>query len=199
MPRSGCASPPLMDAMQGGRMGGGNGKVFAVRDGLMELTNEQAFSDRQAIYALLAESSRLGVPLSRDAERGIAYIMLHPELQHKNTRITWPALSEILGGAFPSLALRPMHRLGLLIQALPEFRNIDSLVGRDFYHRYTVDEHSCRALEHLQELAAPPEQRGAHFAPLWRAVDCRPLLVLSLLLHDLGKGLSAEGHDSCSR
>ena len=184
----------LMNAMPGGRTEAGNGRAFAVRDGLLELTNEQAFSDRQTIYALLAESSRRGVPLSRDAERGIAYIMLHPELQHRNTRITWPALSEILGGTFPSLALRPMHRLGLLTEALPEFRTIDSLVVRDFYHRYTVDEHSLRAIEHLQELAAPPDQRGAHFAPLWRTVDRRDLLILSLLLHDVGKGMPVESH-----
>src|ERR1700719_481397 len=184
----------LMNAMPGGKIEAGSGRAFAVRDGLLELTNEQAFSDRQTIYALLAESSRLGIPLSRDAERGIAYIMLHPELQHKNTRITWPALSEILAGAFPSLALRPMHRLGLLTEALPEFRTIDSLVVRDFYHRYTVDEHSLRAIEHLQELAAPPDQRGAHFAPLWRTVDRRDLLILSLLLHDVGKGMPVESH-----
>jgi tetratricopeptide (TPR) repeat protein len=120
--------------------------------------------------------------------------MLHPELQHKNTRITWPALNEILGGAFPSLALRPMHRLGLLIEALPEFRTIDSLVVRDFYHRYTVDEHSLRAIEHLQELSAPPDQRGLHFAPLWRTVDRRDLLILSLLLHEVGKGMPVESH-----
>jgi [protein-PII] uridylyltransferase len=87
-----------------------------------------------------------------------------------------------------------MHRLGLLIEALPEFRNIDSLVVRDFYHRYTVDEHSLRAIEHLQELAAPPDQRGAHFAPLWRTVDRRDLLILSLLLHDVGKGMPVESH-----
>src|SRR5271166_4600850 len=155
----------LMNAMPGGKTETPNGKSFIVRDGLLELTNEQAFSDRQAIYALLAESSRIGVPLSRDAERGIAYIMMHPELQQRNTRITWPALSEILGGDYPSIALRPMHRLGLLIEALPEFRTIDSLVVRDFYHRYTVDEHSLRAIEHLQELAAPPDPLGAHFAP----------------------------------
>ena len=45
---------------------------------------------------------------------------------------------------------------------------IDSLVVRDFYHRYTVDEHSLRTIEHLQELAEPPDERGAHFAPLWK-------------------------------
>ena len=66
-------------------------------------------------------------------------------------------------GTIPGLALRPMHRLGLLTEALPEFRTIDSLVVRDFYHRYTVDEHSLRTIEHLQELADPQEPLGKHF------------------------------------
>jgi len=183
----------LMNAMPGAKIEG-SGKPYTLRDGLLELTNELAFADRQATYAMLADSARTGVPLSRDAERGIAYIMVHPELPQKNTRITWPALSEILGGDYPSLALRPMHRLGLLTEALPEFRNIDSLVVRDFYHRYTVDEHSLRAIEHLQELAAPPDARGAHFAPLWRTAERRDLLILSLLLHDVGKGMPVESH-----
>src|SRR5215472_9990209 len=184
----------LMNAMPTTKVEVGNGKPYAIRDGLLELTNEQAFSDRQAIYGLLAESARSGIPLSRDAERGVAYIIAHPEIQQKNTRITWPSLSEILGADFPSTALRPMHRLGLLTEALPEFRTIDSLVVRDFYHRYTVDEHSLRAIEHLQELASLPDARGMHFAPLWRTVDRRDLLILSLLLHDVGKGMPVESH-----
>jgi [protein-PII] uridylyltransferase len=184
----------LMNAMPGAKIETGDGKAFVVRDGLLELTNEQVFSDRQTIYSLLAEAARIGVPLSREAERGIAYIMTHPEIAQKNTRITWPILSEILSGNYPSLALRPMHRLGLLTEILPEFRTIDSLVVRDFYHRYTVDEHSLRAIEHLQELAAPVDARGAHFAPLWRTVERRDLLILSLLLHDVGKGMPVESH-----
>ncbi len=184
----------LINAMPGTKIEPGNGKAYVVRDGLLELTDEQACSDRQTIYGLLAESARIGAPLSREAERGIAYIMTHPEIPQKNTRITWPILSEILSGNYPSLALRPMHRLGLLTEILPEFRTIDSLVVRDFYHRYTVDEHSLRAIEHLQELAASADARGAHFAPLWRTVERRDLLILSLLLHDVGKGMPVESH-----
>jgi len=56
-----------------------------------------------------------------------------------------------------------MQRLGLLTEILPEFGKIDSLVVRDFYHRYTVDEHSLRTIEHLQELAEPPDERGGAF------------------------------------
>jgi [protein-PII] uridylyltransferase len=171
-----------------------NGKPFVARDGLLEIINEQAFADRNIICSLLTEASRTGMPLSRDSERAIAYIMTHPELAHRNTRITWPALSEILGGDFPGVALRPMHRLGLLTEMLPEFRNIDSLVVRDFYHRYTVDEHSLRTIEHLQELAEANDPLGAHFMPLWRTVERRELLILALLLHDVGKGMPVENH-----
>src|SRR3989442_14062230 len=87
-----------------------------------------------------------------------------------------------------------MQRLGLLMEVLPEFGLIDSLVVRDFYHRYTVDEHSLRTIEHLQELAEPPDDCGAHFAPLWKTAERRDLLILALLLHDVGKGMPVENH-----
>src|SRR5439155_20915587 len=87
-----------------------------------------------------------------------------------------------------------MQRLGLLTEVLQEFAMIDSLVVRDFYHRYTVDEHSLRTIEHLQELAAPPDERGAHFVPLWKTAERRDLLILPLLLHDVGKGMPVEIH-----
>src|SRR5271157_3423525 len=184
----------LVNATLGAKPESSNGKPFTVRDGVLEITNEQAYADRSVTYALLAEASRTGVQVSREAERSIAYIMTHPELPQRNSRVAWPVLSEILGADFPGMALRPMHRLGLLIEVLPEFRSIDSLVVRDFYHRYTVDEHSLRTIEHLQELAEPPDSRGLHFTQVWRTVERRDLLILSLLLHDIGKGMPVENH-----
>jgi [protein-PII] uridylyltransferase len=184
----------LMNATMGTKTEIPSGRPFSLRDGLLEISDEQSFADRNVTYSLLTEAARTGVPPSRDAERSIAYIMAHPELPQRNSRITWPVLAEILGGDYPGVALRPMHRLGLLVEALPEFRVIDSLVVRDFYHRYTVDEHSLRTIEHLQDLADPPEPLGKHFTVLWRTVDRRDLLVLSLLLHDVGKGMPVENH-----
>lgn len=184
----------LFNATIGPKPEGSDGRPFMVRDGLLEITNERAFADRSVTYTLLAEAARTGMPLSRESERAIAYIMTHPELQQRNTRITWPLLNEILGADFPGVALRPMHRLGLLIEILPEFRAIDSLVVRDFYHRYTVDEHSLRTIEHLQDLAELTEPLGKHFTGLWKTVDRRDLLILSLLLHDVGKGMPVENH-----
>src|SRR5438309_4787727 len=91
-----------------------------------------------------------------------------------------------------------MQRLGLLTEVLPEFAISDSLVVRDFYHRYTVDEHSLRTIEHLQALAECSDPKDMPFTTLWKTVDRRDLLVLALLLHDVGKGMSVENHVSGS-
>ncbi len=170
------------------------GRYSSVRDGLLEVVDLPSLSDRAVTYSLFAEAARTGTPLSREAERSIGYILTHPELPPKNTKISWGTLRDILGSDYPGVALRSMQRLGLLTEVLPEFGLIDSLVVRDFYHRYTVDEHSLRTIEHLQELAEPPDERGAHFAPLWKTAERMDLLILALLLHDLGKGMPVENH-----
>jgi [protein-PII] uridylyltransferase len=184
----------FFSAARGARAEIGKGKPFAVRDGLLEVIDEAALSDRTVTFALFTEAARAGIPLSREAERAIFYILKHPELPQKNTQVNWSTLREILAAGFPSMALRPMQRLSLLMEVLPEFKAIDSLVVRDFYHRYTVDEHSLRTIEHLQELAEPPDERAAHFRQLWKTVDRRDLLILALLLHDVGKGMPVDNH-----
>jgi [protein-PII] uridylyltransferase len=172
----------------------GNGKPFAVREGRFELLDARAICDRSVLFSLFTEAARAGVPLSRRTERIIAYIMKHPELPVKNAEVSWGTLREILGADYPGVALRPLQRLGLLVEILPEFARIDSLVVRDFYHRYTVDEHTLRTIEHLQELTESADVRGAQVKELWKTVDRRDLLILSLLLHDVGKGMAVDNH-----
>jgi [protein-PII] uridylyltransferase len=184
----------LFSAARGPKFVPSNGKPFGVRDGLFEILNQTALSDRTLIFSLFTEAARSGVPLSRQAERCIAYIMQHPELPVRNAEISWPVLREILGADYPGVALRPMQRLGLLTEILPEFSRIDSLVVRDFYHRYTVDEHSLRTIEHLQDLGDPPDEQGVHFETLWKSAERRDLLIFALLLHDVGKGMPVENH-----
>jgi len=172
----------------------GNGKPFAVRDGLFELLDAKELCDRAVLFSLFTEAARAGIPLSRRTERSITYIMKHPELPAKNAGITWPTLREILSADYPGIALRPMQRLGFLAEILPEFARIDSLVVRDFYHRYTVDEHTLRTIEHLQELTEPVDARGTQFKELWKTAERRDLLIFALLLHDIGKGMPVENH-----
>src|SRR6266852_2795854 len=155
----------LFNAARSAKSEPGDGKPFAVRNGGFEMLDAREISDRSVLFSLFIEAARAGIPLSRRAERSIAYIMKHPELPVKNADVTWAMLREILGADYPGVALRPLQRLGLLVEILPEFARIDSLVVRDFYHRYTVDEHTLRTIEHLQELSESTDARGAHFAP----------------------------------
>ncbi len=188
----------LMSAARSAKSVPGNGKPFVVRDGLFEVLDVKELSDRAILFSLFTDAARAGVPLSRRTERSIAYVMKHPELPAKNEEVTWPVLREILSADYPGVALRPLQRLGLLTEILPEFSRIDSLVVRDFYHRYTVDEHSLRTIEHLQELADSSDPRGTHFNDLWKTAERRDLLILALLLHDVGKGMPVDNHVSGS-
>ena len=174
------------------------GKPYAIRNGQFDILDSTAFSDRAAVVALLTEAAQTGLEMCRHAERKMAYIFFHSELPAKNQEISWKQLQQIFGSDYPGVALRPMQRLGLLTEVLPEFALIDSMVIRDFYHRYTVDEHSLRTIEHLQALADASDPRDLPFATLWKNADRRDLLVLSLLLHDVGKGMPCENHVSGS-
>ena len=82
--------------------------------------------------------------------------------------------------------LAEMHDIGLLGQMFPEFKAISCRVVRDFYHKYTVDEHTLLTIRNLERLttAGPDRQR---FARVLGEVDAPELLVLALLFHDVGK------------
>src|ERR1700720_4659022 len=169
-------------------------RPFMERDGLLEIVAPGALSDRAITFSLFSAAASTGVPLSREAERTIAYIQTHPEVPAQNTEISWATLREILSADYPGVALRPMQRLGLLTEVLPEFGHIDSLVVRDYYHRYTVDEHSLRTIEHLQELGDGRDALGKNFVQLWKALERRDLLILAMLLHYVGKGMAVQNH-----
>jgi [protein-PII] uridylyltransferase len=88
-------------------------------------------------------------------------------------------------------ALHQMHETGILMDYIPEFQKLFCLVRVDYYHRYTVDEHSIKAIEIAEELAAGRARVPADLVEAARSIRRWDLLTLALLLHDIGKG---EGH-----
>jgi [protein-PII] uridylyltransferase len=89
--------------------------------------------------------------------------------------------------------LRLMHEVGFLSRFLPEFGRINLLIQHDLYHHYTVDEHTLRALEKLDELHDLQDQAHAHLRLVFNEIEDAAPLHLGLLLHDIGKGRGA-GH-----
>ncbi|HEX4347149.1 MAG TPA: HD domain-containing protein, partial [Vicinamibacterales bacterium] len=82
--------------------------------------------------------------------------------------------------------LSEMHDSGLLGQMFPEFKAISCRVVRDFYHKYTVDEHTLLTIKNLERLTELPPHRE-RFGALMAELESPELLVLALLFHDVGK------------
>jgi len=83
--------------------------------------------------------------------------------------------------------LSEMHECGLLTQMFPEFEAISWRVVRDFYHKYTVDEHTLLTIRNFERLATACPAGRERFGSLVHELAHPELLVLSLLFHDVGK------------
>jgi [protein-PII] uridylyltransferase len=98
----------------------------------------------------------------------------------------WDDWKRLLSSPHSSFGLRAMQDAGTLAAAIPEWRKIECLVVRDFYHRYTVDEHTLVAIASLESISDP------RFADLFAELDQPALLRFALLLHDAGKGSGGD-------
>jgi [protein-PII] uridylyltransferase len=106
----------------------------------------------------------------------------------------WLYLQETLVQPHAADALRAMNALRLLALLLPELKGIEALVVRDFYHRYTVDEHSFLAIENLHRLKESKSEWDQRFAELLGELEQPELLYLALLMHDSGKAVPSDNH-----
>jgi [protein-PII] uridylyltransferase len=121
----------------------------------------------------------------------------------------WPYWKPVLSLPHADRALRAMHQHGVISELVPQFHLIDALVIRDYYHRYTVDEHTLRAVQCLMALHTAGRGPDAHsptaiegwqvgFVEMLSELERPDLLVLAVLLHDLGKGMQTEDHVAAS-
>ncbi len=174
---------------------------FSVVRGRIFARHPTAFANDPLLLLRLFEMvARHGLPLSRETEKLVGAELERAGAEALRPPQLWQHFRRILVQPYAAEALRNMHRLGLLTRLFPEFHAIDSLVIRDFYHRYTVDEHSFMTLENLHRLLrekakptggeTPAAGRAweRKFAEILSEVEQPELLYLTLLFHDVGKG-----------
>ena len=90
--------------------------------------------------------------------------------------------------------LRRLHQLRALEKIIPGMRHARCLLQFNEYHKYTVDEHSIRAVECATEFLNDSGILGE----VYRGIKHKRTLHLALLMHDMGKGY-AEDHSEVGR
>jgi [protein-PII] uridylyltransferase len=148
----------------------------------------------EGVLGLFAFVSRHGIRLSWDAQRRLRADAPLIEQRVATRAPKWPLWKELFEQPHVALALREMEETRALNALIPEWNAIDSLVVRDFYHRYTVDEHTFVAIEAIDDLARTKPSSPHRFRELFEEANEHALLRFALLLHDIGKGTDPGEH-----
>jgi [protein-PII] uridylyltransferase len=165
---------------------------FSVVEGRVFLRQLSSVEDPGILFALFEFIARHGLRLSGETERCVeAALAKAPQLVKFPL---WEHFGRILSLPHAGDALRAMHRLGFLVYLFPEFQAIDALVIRDYFHRYTVDEHSFVAIENVHSLRISAGDSERRFREILEGVEHPELLSLAILFHDVGKGMRGDGH-----
>ena len=171
---------------------------FSVVDGLIFLQQSSSLRDPEMLLRLFHFMAHHGLKLSATTEHRIEQELPALAVTPPRGAELWLYLQETLLQPHAAEALRAMHSLRLLTMLLPELKPIDSLVVRDFYHRFTVDEHSILAIESLHRLKESRSEWDRRYAELLGELEDPELLYLALLLHDTGKGTPGGNHVEAS-
>jgi len=171
---------------------------FSVVDGLIYLQQPNSLHDPEMLLRTFHFMATHGLRLSTTTEYRIEQVLPSLAATPPRGAELWLYLGEILTQPYAADALRAMHALKLLTLLLPELKAIDALVVRDFYHRFTVDEHSFVAIESLHRLRQSEAEWDQRYAELFSELERPELLYLALLLHDIGKGTPNVNHVDAS-
>ncbi len=167
---------------------------FSVVDGLIFLQQPSSLHDPEVLLRLFHFMAHHGLKLSATTEYRIEQALPALATTPPRGAELWLYLQETLLQPHAAEALRAMQSLRVLTVLLPELKLIDSLVVRDFYHRFTVDEHSFLAIESLHRLKQSQSEWDKRYGELLGELEDPELLYLALLLHDTGKGVPGANH-----
>lgn len=164
--------------------------IAATKDGLPRLRDDLA-----EVLRLLDVAGRRNRRIDSGTWQAIRAAMLARGPADPQQRLPTAAVARFLSlldeSARLGEALRRLHELRVLEQFIPGMTHARGLLQFNAYHRYTVDEHSIRVVEHLTSLAKAPGTPGE----VYRSIRDKATLHLAALLHDLGKGYVEDHSD----
>ncbi len=146
------------------------------------------------LLKLFSEALRTGLLIHPNAMRLVSanLAMVNNEFR-ASTEAQQIFLELLLKHGNPERALRRMNELGFLAKFIPEFEPIVAMMQFNMYHSYTVDEHTIQCLKTLAQIEKGElvEELPLASSILKDGVN-RKVIYIALLLHDIGKGRSAD-------
>ena len=133
--------------------------------------------------------------------------LIHPDALHlvarniyriddkfiRNKRSASIFLDLLLNYGDPERALRRMNEVGFLGKYIPEFARIIGMMQFNMYHKYTVDEHTIQCVKTLAQIEQGSLREDLPLvSKILEDGLNRRVLYLSVLLHDVGKGLPED-------
>lgn len=91
--------------------------------------------------------------------------------------------------------LRRLHELRVLEQIIPPMRHARCLLQFNHYHKYTVDEHTLRAVKIATSYLGEETTVGEAYGE----IEDYSIFHLAILMHDLGKGYDEDHSDVGAR
>ncbi len=167
---------------------------FPVVDNRISLARPDSVEEPRILFRLFEAVAQHNLKLTSETENAVEAALPRIRKWMSTSPDLWEPFRKILVLPHGASALCEMHRVGLLVVLFPEFQAIDSLVIRDYYHRYTVDEHSFVTIENLHALTKRAGNLERRFSDILSSLEHPELLYLSLLFHDVGKGMPDESH-----
>ncbi len=167
---------------------------FIMRDGELDLAPGSRPLDVNRLMLAFSYSQATGAAFTGSLQEAIAENLPFVNRKYRSSSDESGAFLKMLRvrGRVAS-ALRQMHEISFLGKYLPEFGRITCLVQHDLYHRYTIDEHTLRAIGAVDDLANSRNRTLERYRQVYSEIKDPAVLHLGLLLHDIGKGLGG-GH-----
>ena len=136
-------------------------------------------------------SLRYSAPLSHTIEDTILkHLDSYSSLQDPHETHLFRSLFE--SGPGVGRVLRRMNDIGILGIFMPEWEPLVAFYQHNVYHFYTVDEHTLKVIERIEELA---HDKSA-FGDIFRGHIRMSSLYLACLFHDIAKPISIQDHES---
>lgn len=146
----------------------------------------------KSVFAIQGEVRVSGDATAGEAAVGISHAtklgLEIPRLK-VGVRSDWSPVQAVAVLTSGERVLRNLDRAGLLEMLLPELAECRTLMPRDSSHRFTVYEHTLRAVQILEQCESEP-----FFGELMRSLQDSTPLLLAILLHDVGKSDLSRSH-----